>query len=343
MNRKFFRFDYIQGGKLGMRTKTLCVLFSILFAASLLLDCGAYAKSSGGGGGSRGSSSSGSRSSGSSGYGNSGTKSSTNSSSPSGSGYGNSAGKSSESAGKSSDNSSSQGYGNSAAGKSTSGISDSSNKKSSAIQSQMNRSYSKQESAKAYSDYKAQQSKFRAGASNYEPAGRERATIDSVRSRVTYSTGSDYYTRRTVFYGAYGWSPPVYVYHSYGSFGIWDSMMLWFMLDHIQDQQYAAMYYNHRDDPGMQQFRKELDRLSTENAELKDKVNKLDESAKSLEQRGLKPDPTYVPEDAASVALAATIAEKEIPVKKSSGFPWMWVLLIGSLALIGFMLMRRRR
>jgi hypothetical protein len=209
----------------------------------------------------------------------------------------------------------------------------------------MNRSFSKQESAKAYDDYKAQQNKFRmgSGSGSYTPGGRERSTIDSVRSRVSYTSSTDYYARRTVFYDSYHWSPPIYVYNSYGSFGIWDSMMLWFMLDHIQDQQYAAMYYNHRDDPGMQQFRKEVDRLSAENADLKEKVKALDDSTRSFEQRGVKPDPSYVPEDAAGVALAASTAEKEIPVKKSSGFPWVLVFVIASLAAMVFMLKRRKR
>lgn len=321
-----------------MRSKTLSLILGILFVASLALHSDACARVRGGGGSSF---SSGSKSSG--GYGNSGTKPGFSGfSSQSGSGYGNSASKSSGTSAKSTEGSS-RGYGNSAAGSSGSGSSGLSGRKKTPLQEQMDRSFSKQESAKAYTDYKAQQSKFRAGTGNYDPAGKERTTIDAVRSRVAYTPGSDYYTRRTVFYDTYHWSPPVYVYNSYGRFGIWDAMILWFMLDHIQDQQYAAMYYNHRDDPGMQQFRSELDRLSTENADLKAKVNQLDQSAKSLEQQGVKADPSYVPEDAAGVALAANIAEKEIPVKKSSEFPWgIWVLVIAAV-LAGFMLMRRKR
>jgi hypothetical protein len=205
----------------------------------------------------------------------------------------------------------------------------------------MNRSFSKQESAKAYEDFKAQQSKFKTPpGGEYSPSGRERSTVDSIRTRAGYSSGSDYYARRTVFYDSYRWSPPVYAYYSYPRFGIWDAMMLWFMLDHINDAQYAAMYYNHMDDPGMQQFRQEVGRLSAENAELKDKVAKLDESAKSLREQGVKPDPSYVPQDAAGVALAAEVAGKEVP--KSSEFPWAWVFVIGAIAWITFRLRRRK-
>ena len=176
---------------------------------------------------------------------------------------------------------------------------------------------------------------------NYKPSAREGSTITSIQSRGGYSSGSDYYARRTVFYDAYGWSPPVYIYRSYSSFGIWDAMILWFMLDHINDAQYAAMYYNHQDDPGMQQFKKEAERISAENAELKAKVAKLDESVKSLEQQGVKPDPTYMPSDAAGIALAAGVAGTGVP--KSSGFPWTGIIVMVVAVLICMHMLRRRR
>jgi hypothetical protein len=206
----------------------------------------------------------------------------------------------------------------------------------------MNRTFSKQESAKAYEDYKSQQGKFKASSSSYTQSARENSTADSIRARAGYGSTSDYYSRRSVYYSSYGWAAPTYVYYSYPRFGIWDAMWLWFMLDHINEAQYAAMYYNHRDDPGMQQFRKELDRLSTENADLKAKVAKLDDSAKSLEQQGVKPDPTYVPPDAASVALAADVAQKGVPKPSGSGFPWTWVIGIALLVWIVILLKRRK-
>lgn len=209
------------------------------------------------------------------------------------------------------------------------------------LQSRMNKGFSKQESAKAYEDYKAQQGRFKS-AGGYNPSGRENSTAESIRSRSGYNYGSDYYPRRTVFYDNYGWSAPVYIYHSYPRFGIWDAMILWFMLDHINDAQYAAMYYNHRDDPGMQQFRAEAERLSAENTELKDKLAKLDESSKTMEQQGVKPDPTYVPQDAAGVALAADVVKAE-PPKSSSGSSVAWIIGIALFALFFFMLARRKR
>jgi len=356
-----------------LRTKFLSIVFCVLFAGSLMFECDTWAKSSSSSGSRSSSSSSSSRSSGSSsgsygnsasksgsssssssspsssGYGNSASGSSPSTSSPaspsSGGGYGNSAGKSSSSGSTSDSTASKGGYGNSASSSSgsTSGAIQKSSAPKSPIQQKMDRSFSKQESAKAYEAYTAQQSKFQKGSGgSYNPGGREQSTINSVRNQTSYSSGSDYYSRRTVFYDTYSWQPPIYTYHSYSSFGIWDAMMLWFMLDHINDRQYSEMYYHHRDDPGMQQFRKELDRMSAENAELKEKVKQLDESTKSLEQQGVKVDPSYVPPDAASIALADSFAPKPAP-KKESGFPWGWIAVIGALGIAGFLFMRRKR
>ncbi len=259
-----------------MRAKAFCLFFSVLFAVSLVLGSDGNAMRRSGGGAGR---SSPSRMAppfsprpqvpSQNTYGNSGNKSD-KSSKPSGEGYGNTGSRPPGAA--STPGGSSPGYGNS--GQPGSGGTGSGQSKSSSaltpLQGRMDRSFSKQESARAYEDYRAQQSKFRAApGSQYSPSGREKSTVDSIRTRAGYSSSSDYYSRRTVFYDSYRWSPPGYVYYSYPRFGIWDAMMLWFMLDHIHDAQYAAMYYNHQDDPGMQQFRKEVDRLSTENAELK--------------------------------------------------------------------------
>ena len=213
------------------------------------------------------------------------------------------------------------------------------------VQQKMERSVSKKESARALDSYKKDQAKFKSdpGAKAYTAtAPVERTTVDSIRSRVTYTSGSTYYTRRNVFYTSYGWSAPPYIYGSYHSFGIWDAMMLWFMLDHIRDDRYATMYYHHRDDPGMQQFRKEVDRLSVENAELKDKLKEMDQRTKALEAQGVKPDPTYVPDEAASIVLASAVVDKELQ-PSSSGFPWFWTITTIAVVIAIVLLMKRRR
>ena len=325
-----------------MRSKTLCAVLGILFAASLFVGSDLYAKQSGGGSRS-GSSGRGSPSRGSP----SPSKSQTTPSRDYGNtakpdsgktpGYGNTA---NQPPGNTKQTPS--GYGNTATSpQSKGGATGLDQSKATPLQNKMNKSFSKQESAKAYEDYKAQQGKFQmnSNSGSYKPSGRETSTITSIQSSSSYSS-TDYYARRNVFYGSYGWSPPVYIYRSYNSFGIWDAMILWFMLDHINEAQYANMYYHHRDDPGMLQFKKEAERLSAENADLKAKVAKMDESAKALEQQGVKQDPSYMPPDTAGIALAAGIGGTGAP--KSKGFPWTWVVVIAVVVLIGLFFMRRR-
>ncbi len=308
-----------------MRSKALCAVFCLLLAISVFMPEAHARKSFGGGWGNSSSSRSSSF----------GSKSSF----PAPRGYGNSQTNTDRSK-----NPFTGGYGNSgtrnpgAAATSQAGPGQS---RMTPLQQQMNRSFSKQESARAYEDYKAQKSKFQMSSNpgGYKPSSRETATINSVQSRSGYSSGSDYYARRTVFYDTYRWSPPVYMYGSYSRFGIWDAMMLWFMLDHINEAQYAAMYYHHQNDPGMQQFRGEVERLSAENADLKAKVAKLDQSSRSLEQQGVKKDPAFMPQDADGIAFAADIASKEPP--KSNGSQWIWLIGLAAIAVV-VVRMRRR-
>ncbi|MCE5244852.1 MAG: hypothetical protein ABFD98_19770 [Syntrophobacteraceae bacterium] len=211
------------------------------------------------------------------------------------------------------------------------------------VQQKMERSFSKKESAKALDSFKRDQSRYKQdpGAKSYTPASAtERSTVDSIRKRVTYTENSTYYTRRNVFYTSYGWSAPGYAFGSYSSFGIWDAMMLWFMLDHLNDHRYASMYYHHRDDPGMQQFRKEAERLSLENADLREKLKDLDTRTKAMEAQGMKPDPSYVPDDAANVALASSVVEKEM---SHGAFPWGWTVAGALAVVLAVMMMRRRK
>ena len=200
-----------------MRSRVLCALFSVLFAGSLFLGPDVYAKKSGGGGSSK-SSSSRSSSSGSkpaappsSGYGNTGTKSKT-SKSPTKEGYGNTATKPSGAASTPPGSPvPPSGYGNTAtSAQGKSGPAGPGPSKSTPLQNQMNRTFSKQESAKAYQDYKAQQGKFQTSSKpgDYRPSARESATINSVQSLAGYSSSSDYYARRTVFYDTYRMVPP---------------------------------------------------------------------------------------------------------------------------------------
>jgi hypothetical protein len=116
-----------------------------------------------------------------------------------------------------------------------------------------------------------------------------------------------YYYRRTVFYDTYGWAPPAYVYGLYPRYGLWDTTFLAFALDHVAEEQYSLMLYNHQHDPEVQQWMSDTDRLAADNAELRGKLNAMKTQMASLDQNGQPVDTAYVPPDAQDVALSPEV------------------------------------
>jgi hypothetical protein len=155
-----------------------------------------------------------------------------------------------------------------------------------------------------------------------------------------YSSYDSWYSSRSAYYGGLGWGPPVYAYQSYPSFGMWDALFLWFMLDSISNASHAAWFYDHQQDPGYQDWRREADRLSADDAQLKQKLADLD--ARTAAMQGQPVDPNYMPPDAKpDLALASEHAVAPAPV--GTGHPTLYFLL-GMLVVVGgLMLFRRSR
>jgi cell division protein FtsB len=74
------------------------------------------------------------------------------------------------------------------------------------------------------------------------------------------------------------------------------------------DQQYALMYYNHRNEEDMMQWRQEMDQQAMNNAELKAKLDALDQQVARLQ--GTPVDSAYVPEDAQDIALSPDVVDQ---------------------------------
>ena len=105
------------------------------------------------------------------------------------------------------------------------------------------------------------------------------------------STGkstSMYYENRNSYYATRSYSPPVYVYQGSPSYGSWDAIFLWSMLD-SRDRSFA---YHHANDPGYLAWRREADRLAADNTSLRDRLAALDAEVKS--QTGER-NPKYLP------------------------------------------------
>ena len=195
---------------------------------------------------------------------------------------------------------------------------------------------SRQNSGNALKNYSAQQERA-AYARSAPPA----PVTPAFRGYAGhYSSYDSWYSSRSSWYGGMGWGPPGYAYRSYSSFGMWDALFLWFMLDSVSNASHAAWFYNHQQDPGYQDWRREADRLSADDAELKQKLANLDARTQTLE--GQPRDPNYMPPDAKpDLALAAEHAVAA--PTPGTGHPVLYFLL-GMLVLVGgLMLFRRSR
>jgi len=145
------------------------------------------------------------------------------------------------------------------------------------------------------------------------------ANTSSYRNNPVYNRGAqnrtsygNYYAGRDRYYGGWGWSPPGYAFMSYPSFGMWDAMIWWSILDRSRDRNHYAMAHHHAQDPGYQEWRKEAQRLGEDNAELKAKLATLDQEVATMKGEPL--DPNYLPVGVdPSVALAAEVVATADP------------------------------
>ena len=126
-----------------------------------------------------------------------------------------------------------------------------------------------------------------------------------TRMRIVPGT---YHYRRTVFYDSYGYAPPPYVYTMYPRYGLWDAAFLAFMVERAVEPEYALMYYNHRNEQEMIQWRQEMDRMAQDNAELKDKLAAMDQQVAQLQ--GTPENPDYIPEGAQDIALSPDVIDQ---------------------------------
>ncbi|HEV2676553.1 MAG TPA: hypothetical protein VGV37_18650 [Aliidongia sp.] len=196
---------------------------------------------------------------------------------------------------------------------------------------------SRQASGSALKNYSAQQE--RAAYAKSAPPAPVTPAFSGYSGR--YTSYDSWYSSRSSWYGGMGWGPPVYAYRSYSSFGMWDALFLWFMLDSVSNASHAAWFYNHQQDPGYTDWRREADRLSADNADLRQKLNDLD--ARTQAMNGQPRDPNYMPPDTKpELALASehVVAPQPAP---SSGHPVLYFVLGMAVVVGGLMLFRRSR
>lgn len=112
---------------------------------------------------------------------------------------------------------------------------------------------------------------------------------NAVFNRARTVDSSTYYDRRQRYYS--GWDAPTYVYAGSPSYGMWDAMFMYMMLDNMNDASRFA--HNHASDPGYQEWRREAEALAKDNAELQAKLAALDTQTATL--AGTPVDPSFLP------------------------------------------------
>jgi hypothetical protein len=125
-----------------------------------------------------------------------------------------------------------------------------------------------------------------------------------LHTRIVPTT---YYYRREVFYDTYSWQPPAYVYRLSPRYGLFDATFLAFAIDHISEEQYAAMLYNHQHEPEIHQWMSDTSRLAADNPELRKKLDVMKAKMSALEEAGVGTDPSFVPPDAQDIVLSPEI------------------------------------
>jgi len=172
----------------------------------------------------------------------------------------------------------------------------------------------KRRSLESLQSYKAEQAKFKNTAAPVDPS--QYGSSPLLRKGKVY-TGFDYgthYQQRDNFYRAQGYRQPAYAFGGSSSFGMFDSLFLFWMLNNMGNRNVAATAYHHSDDPGFQKWRQEVENLSKDNPDLKAKLAEMDKQIKALQ--GTPKDPAYLPPGVPpEIALAATALASKKPEK----------------------------
>ena len=139
-----------------------------------------------------------------------------------------------------------------------------------------------------------------------------------------------------------GWSAPRYAAAAPRSFGVWDGLFLWFMLDHLTRPGYANFFRNQQNDPGLQQWRQQADQMAQEDPALRRKLAELD--ARTAEPDGSS-GWVEVPPDIPPGVATADATKVRTPSSGGSGLggTLFSILLLGGAGFLAYSAVRRRR
>ena len=162
----------------------------------------------------------------------------------------------------------------------------------------------KQKSADSLSAYKAEQSKFKQPEQKFDKTTYSNSNL--YKSAPVYSgyNAKTQITVRNNYYGGMGYHPPIYYTSFSPSYGLFDTMFMFWMIDNMNHNAEArAMAHNYQNDSGFRQFRADLDKQSSTNAELKAKIATMDAEMAKMKDQPVNAN--YVPKGIPSEAIIA--------------------------------------
>ncbi|MBI4961573.1 MAG: hypothetical protein HY915_19060 [Desulfovibrio sp.] len=160
----------------------------------------------------------------------------------------------------------------------------------------------------------------------------------------SFGSYQEYNGYRDNYYAGRGWSAPGYAFNSFSSFGMWDAMFMWFMLSNLTSG--ASFFHNNHNDPGVQAFRQEAQKLSESNADLKKQVAELNAKLDQMNKDGVPVDPNAVPKDVdpnVMLAQPKIVEAKAQDSKNSSGSLFWPIVTLVAVGGIGYLIFSRRK
>lgn len=200
----------------------------------------------------------------------------------------------------------------------------------------------KEKSAKSYREYKETKSKFK------EKPTVAQTDLNQVQKtpKKSFNLDSDnYYSRKSSYYDNN--RQKNYIYNHRPSFGIWDAVFLWALLDNPSSS--ATYVYNHSNDAGVQEWLKVAKEEAKTNEEVKQKVSQLESEIAKMQRDNLQKDETYLPKNIEpDLAFSENFVEKNRDTfyksKESSSSSWLSVVLTFAMLLfIGYWLIFVRK
>ncbi len=200
-------------------------------------------------------------------------------------------------------------------------------------QSSGDSSFSRDRSGSAFDSYRTQQDNSR----------RQRDYVPSAPA-PQYAPGQypqrQYGADRSGWFNSRGWSAPAPAYYGGNrSFGVWDGLFLWSLLNNLGRSGSTDFFHNNQNDPGYQQWRQEADRQAQDNAELRQKLDDLD---RKLAERDSEPrTPGALPADVPP-EIAKAPPQRTPGVPSDAGSKWVWAVLLAGSGGIAYLAWQRR-